>query len=143
MTTTSSLSFSALQHRKSGYISSSFPEKTKGHTHLLVKFWNGSTAARQVCILHGKNNSVGGYTVNKNQRIRTIILPTLILQEKPAGSETPIYVGTSSNVASVAAVISIPQECLTCSVRFLVDVMDAADMTTLCVLSMKNKLEIL
>ena len=84
-----------------------------------TKSSRASAASRRSSVL-SMNNSIGGYSINGSHKLRTIILPTQVLQDNN-GNELLIYIGTSSNVETQAAFISITREDLTGSALFIVE----------------------
>ena len=76
--------------------------------------------------IQARSNSPGGYTISKNKRLRPLILPTPVILESSTGEETPTYVGTSSNVASIVTLVSCNQENILGSVLMLFDASDSA-----------------
>ena len=127
LATEASSPYSLLTRSKpgSGYITASFHLNSDGYKHVCSKFFKGTAAARHTSIA-SRSSSTGGYTISDKGRIRPLILPTSVILESAGGDETPIYVGTSSNVASELALVSIEQEKLTGSVLMLFNASDAA-----------------
>ena len=68
----------------------------------------------------------GGYTIRKNLRLRTLILPISILLESMGGDKTPTFIGTSLNVASKVALVSVEQKKVLGSVLVLSNATDTA-----------------